>query len=74
MVIEAGYLAGVAARRGDVQTTSDLDVAAEPVLAALDTGLLASAQGAERIPSLDTLAAILEPHWERHLSLPAVSA
>jgi hypothetical protein len=73
MVIEAGFLAGIAARQGDAQTESELDIAAEPVLAALETGLLASAQGKERIPSLDALYGILEPLWERHLSQGAAS-
>jgi hypothetical protein len=71
MVVEAGFLAGVAAAEGDARMAGEIDRTAEPVLAALESGLLVTADDDDRIPSLDALADILEPVWSRHLARPS---
>lgn len=73
MVIEAGFLSAVAAQRGDTARERELVHAVEPVLQALEQGLLTTVAQKDRVPALDGLAAVLLRAWEEHLSAPSAA-
>ena len=70
MVIEAGFLSAVAGQQGDSAKERELVRLVEPVLQALDQGLLTTVGQKDRVPALDRLAATLVRAWEEHLTAP----
>jgi hypothetical protein len=74
MVIEAGFLRGVAEGRDDPHVVTRLDDSVEPVLRALESGLLSAAGEEADFPVLDVLRLVLEPLWRTHLSTEGVEA
>ncbi len=68
MVIEAGFLAGVNARKGRPDREAAIVDAVEPAIVALESGLIAKLDHSAAVPELDALRGVLEPLWEDHLA------
>lgn len=72
MIIEAGFLRGVADRAQDADTIASLDGSVDPVLKALAAGTFSKPDPNEGVPVLDALGHVLEPLWRTHFSAVGV--
>jgi len=68
MIVEAGFLAGRAAARGDATAEGAIRTAAAPVIEGLDSGQLAVATTGPLLDAMHTLAGTLEPVWRQHFA------